>query len=279
MKRLLLAAAGLSVIAGPMAASAQSQPDLRDNHKDHQNARQAPANRPENRPAPQTSRAPPQNVQRFQQAPSGAANGNPNAHTTWRGAGPNGAPVRVQPNGSGGQYQRYGNTGQVQTNPGGQYQRYGNTGQVQTNRGGQYQRYGNTGQVQTNRSGQYQYRNGGQYQARSGYQNYRNWSGGNVRLSGDWWRGRTGFNGYYGRRQGYWFAPGWGYYQVDPQWLGFNWAVGAVVPYQLQSYYISDPYEYGLPPAPYGCEWIFLGDQIVLIDLSSGAILEIAGAY
>jgi Ni/Co efflux regulator RcnB len=237
MKRLLLAAAGLSVIAGPMAAAAQSQPDGRGNHQDHQNARQMPANRPENRPAPQTFHAPQQNVQRLQPAPNrGPSYGNPSAHTTWRGAGPNGAPIRAQPNGP-----------------------------------SQYRRYGNTGQAQTYR--------GGQYQSRNGYQNFRSWNGGNVRLRGDWWRGRSSFNGYSGRREGYWFAPGWGYYSVDPRWLDFDWVVGSVVPYELQSYAISDPYEYGLPPEPYGCEWIFLRDQIVLIDLGSGQILEIAGGY
>ena len=98
-------------------------------------------------------------------------------------------------------------------------------------------------------------------------------------MRGDWWRGRSGFNGYYGRREGYWFAPGRGYYRVDPRWWGFDWVVGAVVPYDLQSYVITDPWDYGLPAPPYGCEWIFLGDQIVLIDLGSGQILEIAGAY
>jgi Ni/Co efflux regulator RcnB len=255
MKRLLLAAAGLSVIAGPMAASAQSQPHWRGNHQDRQNAGQAPANRPDNRAAPQTFRAPQQNVRRFQSAPTRGGYGNQNANPTWRGARPNGMPARV-PNGSG------------------QYQSYGNTGQVQTYRGGQYQ-------YRNGYAGQTQYRSGGQYQSRNGYagRNLQNWSGRNFRLQGDWWRGRTGFNGYYGHRAGFWFAPGWGYYQVDPRWYDFDWAVGAVVPYELQSYAISDPYAYGLPPAPYGCEWIFLGDQIALIDLSSGQIVQIAGAY
>jgi Ni/Co efflux regulator RcnB len=34
-----------------------------------------------------------------------------------------------------------------------------------------------------------------------------------------------------------------------------------------------------LPDAPYGTEWIFLGDQIVLIDLNSGQIVQMAGSY
>lgn len=269
MKRLLLAAAGLAVIAGPMAASAQPQPDQRESHQDNQNRgqHQAPAKQPEIRPAQQNYRAPQQNVQRFQQAPNRGgynANGNQGAHTTWRGSGSNGSPQQVQPNGQ----RTYGG------------QRFGNAGQAPIDRGGQYQ-YRNGGQPQTYRGGQSQYRNGGQYQNRGGYagRNLQNWSGRDFRLQGNWWRGRTGFNSYYGHRAGFWFAPGWGYYQVDPRWYDFDWVVGAVVPYELQSYYISDPYEYGLPPAPYGCEWIFLGDQIALIDLSSGQVVQIAGAY
>jgi Ni/Co efflux regulator RcnB len=51
------------------------------------------------------------------------------------------------------------------------------------------------------------------------------------------------------------------------------------VPYNLRGYYVNDPYDYGLPPAPYGCAWIFLGDQIVLIDMNSGEIIQIADSY
>jgi Ni/Co efflux regulator RcnB len=256
MKRLLLAAAGLSVLAGPMAASAQPQQDRPENHQDqNRGSRQAPASREQGRQAPQNFRgpqqnysAPQQNYRQFQQPtqPRGgfSAYGKEGAHTTWRGAGQYGSPLPAQPN-----------------------------------RGGQYQRYGGTGQVQSYRGGQYQYRNGGQYQYRSGAQNYRNWSGSNVRLRGDWWRGRSDFRGYYGRREGFWFAPGYGYYEVDPRWWGFDWVVGSIVPYDLQEYAVSDYWNYGLPAPPYGCEWIFLGDQIVLIDLGSGAILEVAGAF
>ncbi|MGH7024887.1 MAG: RcnB family protein [Caulobacteraceae bacterium] len=101
----------------------------------------------------------------------------------------------------------------------------------------------------------------------------------NAFASSNWWRGRRGFQGYEGHRNGYWFAPGWGYYQVDPRWYDFDWQVGVAVPYDLRSYVIDDPYDYGLPPAPYGAAWIFLGDQIVLIDLQSGQIIQMAGAY
>ena len=51
------------------------------------------------------------------------------------------------------------------------------------------------------------------------------------------------------------------------------------MPYELRSYYIDDPYDYGLYPAPYGYRWIYLGDQLVLIDQRSGRIVQIAGSY
>jgi Ni/Co efflux regulator RcnB len=252
MKRLLLAASGLALLAGPMAASAQDQQDWRGhNQNENRGQRQAPASREQSRPQ-QQYRAPQQNVQRYQPAPQ--YNGgyrNQGAQPTWRGPGPNGQLERAQP----------------QPSYRGQQTYRGERYQAPMDRGGQYQ-YRN--------GGQYQYRNGGQYR---GTQSYQNWSGRNFRLQGDWWRSRSGFRGYEGRRYGYWFAPGWGYYRVDPRWWGFDWVVGSIVPYELQSYVISDYWDYGLPPPPYGCEWIFLGDQIVLMDLGSGQIVEIAGEY
>ena len=94
-----------------------------------------------------------------------------------------------------------------------------------------------------------------------------------------WWRERRGFGAYDGRRAGYWFAPGWGYYRPDPRWYGFDWEVGVAVPFELRGYVLNDPYEYGLPPAPYGCEWIFLGNELVLISLESGQILQVGYSF
>jgi Ni/Co efflux regulator RcnB len=94
-----------------------------------------------------------------------------------------------------------------------------------------------------------------------------------------WWNGRRGFEGYEGRRDGYWYAPGRGYYRPGPYAYGYGWSVGAYVPFALQSYYVEDPYDYGVEPAPYGYRWIFLDDELVLIDLRTGLIVETADAY
>jgi Ni/Co efflux regulator RcnB len=131
--------------------------------------------------------------------------------------------------------------------------------------------------------GQDRFRNnsGGNWRNNNGG-NWRNNNGGNWRQgqrSEGWWRGQRGFEGYGGRRDGYWYAPGRGYYQPDPRWLGFDWEVGVAVPFELRSYYVNDPYDYGLPPAPYGCAWIYLDNQIVLIDLRTGRILQMGYGY
>ncbi|HEY5288531.1 MAG TPA: RcnB family protein, partial [Caulobacteraceae bacterium] len=142
-------------------------------------------------------------------------------------------------------------------------------------RQGQYNGYRNGGG-----QGQYNgYRNGSQYtRDRNGrWQGQNNWRG-HDRGDG-WWRGQRGFERYEGRRDGYWFAPGWGYYQPDSRWYGYDWEVGGIVPYELRGYYVSDPYAYDLPPAPYGCEWIYLGDQLVLIDRASGQIVDMGDSY
>jgi Ni/Co efflux regulator RcnB len=104
------------------------------------------------------------------------------------------------------------------------------------------------------------------------------WRGRGERGQG-WWRGQRGFERYEGRRDGFWFAPGYGYYRPDPRWYGYDWEIGVSVPYELRSYYISDPYAYDLPPAPYGCAWIYLGNELVMIDVQSGQIVQIAGQY
>ena len=91
----------------------------------------------------------------------------------------------------------------------------------------------------------------------------------------NWWRGRSDFAGYEGRRTGYWFTPGYGYYRVDPRWYGFNWQVGGYVPWAFRDYYVQDIGDYGLPPAPYGYAYVYLDNDIVLMSLATGAIVQV----
>ena len=96
----------------------------------------------------------------------------------------------------------------------------------------------------------------------------------------NWWRGRNDFRGYNGRRAGYWYAPGYGYRQIDRRWANYRWARGAVVPYGYRSFYVQDPFFYGLRPAPYGTRWVYIDNNLVLMSLATGVIMDIVyGAY
>ncbi|HEY1448974.1 MAG TPA: RcnB family protein [Caulobacteraceae bacterium] len=278
MKRLLLSAAAVAVFAGPvLAQNNQGQ----DNHaagparSEHPSS--APAPHAVTRPAPRTftppaGRGPTQGVAPANHPPQTSLPGSARTYVPYghyQGGGQHVAPNQPYsppgtPSSQYGAYRSYQGGGQ-------------NQGGAQNQGGGQNQGhrvYPGALPNQTHGQGS-GYQGAGQHQ----WNNGNNGNNGHYHLSGDWWHGHHGFDHYHGHRVGFWFAPGWGYYQVDPQWYGYYWDVGVVVPYDLRGYYVSDPYEYGLPPAPYGCAWIFLGDQIVLIDLQSGQILQIAGSY
>ena len=90
-----------------------------------------------------------------------------------------------------------------------------------------------------------------------------------------WWRGRSGFQGYQGRRTGYWYTPGRGYYRVDPRWYGYSWRIGGYVPWEFRNYYVQDPYLYGLPPAPYGYAYVYLDNNVALMSLATGLIVQV----
>ena len=255
MKRLILSAAAVALLGGPALAQNNPNQDRHDEGRRPLNA--APAQGQGGGAAPAYHG--PQNTY----VPRSQFRGN-EAGPTYH------PPVNT------GQYQGY-RQGQVQGYRQGQYQGY-RQGQYQGYRQGQYQGY-RQGQYQGYRQGQYQGYRQGQY---PGYRQYQGntWNGGQWRnRTGDWWRGHRGWEGYEGRRYGFWFAPGWGYYNVDPRWYDYDWEVGGIVPYQFRSYYVNDPYDYGLPPAPYGAAWIFLGDRIVLVDLESGRIIDLAYGY
>lgn len=95
------------------------------------------------------------------------------------------------------------------------------------------------------------------------------------RSNRNWWRGRTDFRGYNGRRSGYWYAPGYGYRPVAKQYWNYRWARGAYVPAGYRSYYVNDPYFYGLRPAPYGYRWVYADGNLVLMAMATGLIADI----
>ncbi|MBA3810882.1 MAG: RcnB family protein [Caulobacteraceae bacterium] len=91
----------------------------------------------------------------------------------------------------------------------------------------------------------------------------------------DWWRGRADFRGFNGRRAGFWFRPGFGYVRIDPRYAGFRWRVGGRVPVAYRRFYVSDPFFYGLSPAPYGYRYVYLDNNIVLMSLATGLITQV----
>ena len=91
----------------------------------------------------------------------------------------------------------------------------------------------------------------------------------------DWWRGRNEFRGYSGRRNGYYFAPGYGYYRSDPRYSNHRWNRGAYLPRSYRNYYVQDPYFYGVRDAPYGYRWVYVDNDLVLVSIATGLILDV----
>ncbi|MEO6378338.1 MAG: RcnB family protein [Caulobacteraceae bacterium] len=96
----------------------------------------------------------------------------------------------------------------------------------------------------------------------------------------NWWRGRSDFRDYNGVRSGFWYAPGYGYYSVDPRYARYSWRRGAVVPRAYRNRVVVDPYVYGLRPAGRGQRWVYVDNNLVLMSIASGVIADIvSGAF
>lgn len=91
----------------------------------------------------------------------------------------------------------------------------------------------------------------------------------------DWWRGRSDWRGYNGRRNGHYFAPGYGYYRYDQRYHGRRWGRGHYLPPTYRRYYVQDPYFYGLREAPYGYRWVYVDNDLVLVSIATGLILDV----
>ncbi|ESQ83928.1 hypothetical protein AEAC466_11405 [Asticcacaulis sp. AC466] len=74
---------------------------------------------------------------------------------------------------------------------------------------------------------------------------------------------------------GFYFAPTYGYYRVPSQWYGHRWGMGEYLPDYFFRYRIYDYMSYGLPRPPYDCGYFFVGQDIVLVDMSTGEIIDV----
>ena len=106
---------------------------------------------------------------------------------------------------------------------------------------------------------------------RRDYRQAQRWDRGNR----NWWRGRSEFRGYNGARAGFWYAPGYGYVRADPRFASRQWRRGDYVPPAYRRYYVADPYFYGLRAPPPGHRYVYLGNNIVLMSLATGAIADL----
>ena len=68
-------------------------------------------------------------------------------------------------------------------------------------------------------------------------------------------------------RRGDWHSP----YRYRTFSRGYRIAPG----YYAQRYWIADPYRYRLPRAHYGTRWVRHWDDVLLIDIRSGIVLDV----
>ena len=66
-------------------------------------------------------------------------------------------------------------------------------------------------------------------------------------------------------------------YHRPSGWYYRRWAFGMVLPtfFWSRDYWISDYWNYDLPDPPYGYVWVRYGDDAVLVNVSSGYVLQV----
>jgi hypothetical protein len=72
------------------------------------------------------------------------------------------------------------------------------------------------------------------------------------------------------------FRPG-SYYSPYRGYRYNRLSIGIVLDRLFYSnrYWLSDPWQYRLPPAPYGTQWVRYYDDVVLVDVYSGEVLDV----
>lgn len=130
-------------------------------------------------------------------------------------------------------------------------------------------RSGNSGTWHRNDNGRWEHRNDGD----------RNWS--NHRGNHDWnrtWRNdrRYDWQRYRNQYRNHYRAPR--YYNPYGYSYGYRrFGIGIYLDSLFfgSRYWLSDPWEYRLPPAPYGCRWVRYYDDVLLVDIRSGYVLDV----
>ena len=93
------------------------------------------------------------------------------------------------------------------------------------------------------------------------------------------WQNRAEWREFHGARNGYWYAPGYGYRLYNPAWRS-SWRRGRYVPVPYRHYYVQDWGYYGLRSPPPGYRWVYADGNFVLMALATGLIADvIANGY
>lgn len=89
-----------------------------------------------------------------------------------------------------------------------------------------------------------------------------------------WWRNHNWFRDYSGFRLNFYYAPGYGYYSVPRSYWNREWRVGDFIPSIFRRYEVQDWSWYGLPYPPAGTVWIYVDNDIYLIDRYDGYVVD-----
>ena len=88
----------------------------------------------------------------------------------------------------------------------------------------------------------------------------------------DSWANRAEWRAWNGRREGYWYAPGYGYQRYVPG----RWVRGGYLPAAYRGYYVNDWGYYGLRAPPPGHRWVYGPDgRFLLIAAGTGLIADV----
>jgi len=92
-------------------------------------------------------------------------------------------------------------------------------------------------------------------------------------------RGRRDFSNYRNYHQNFRASQRFraGPYRRPPGYFARRWSWGQTLPsfFWTREYWLTDFYDYGLPPPPYGAIWVRVGDDALLIDQYTGEIIEV----
>lgn len=96
----------------------------------------------------------------------------------------------------------------------------------------------------------------------------------------DWNRGWRNDNRY---NWGYWRGQNRNRYRLSPYYSPYrNWSyrrfsVGLFLDslFYSQRYWIGDPWQYRLPAAPYGTQWVRYYNDVVLVDVYTGEVIDV----